>query len=202
MTATSRQCSWFGKLPCVGDFCSLNMPADLQEAIDLWLSNAMQQGQATHGNAWMDAYFQTPVYGFVWGPRVLPQLHNTAVIGVIMPSVDKAGRAFPFVLLQKPIEQSRNRLTFNSIALWFQKAHSLCAKALQEDWGLDKFESESESLPVLTGQVSNENFMVSGNAKSHWFRIEYNGEIKTALHCEGLPSNRDFDTLLGLVAAA
>jgi type VI secretion system ImpM family protein len=177
------------------------MPADLQEAIDLWLSSAMQQGQATHGSAWMEAYFQTPVHGFVWGPRVLPQLNNEAVIGVMMPSVDKAGRAFPFVLLQKLNGHAAENPASESIDSWFLKTHLVCARALHEDWSLNRFEAECEALP-FTEQLSNENFMSSGSAQSHWFRIEYDGSIKTILHCEGLPSSRNFDGLLGLGTSA
>lgn len=198
MKVTTKQLSWFGKLPCVGDFCSHNMPASLQERIDLWLSNAMQQGQTLYGNAWMDAYFQTPVHGFVWGRQAIPELNNEAVIGVIMPSVDKAGRAFPFVLIQRLNETTLNTLAFESITLWFQQAHGLCADALNQDWGLDKFELESESLPVLTGQSSREDLINTGSTQSHWFRIEYHGEIRAVLQCEGLPDSHDFNTLLGL----
>lgn len=201
MTYATEQLSWFGKLPCVGDFCSHNMSAALRETLDQWLSSAMQEGLDIHGKAWTDAYFQTPVHGFVWGPQVTPHLKNEAAIGVMMPSIDKAGRAFPFVLLQKMHSNSTGSLAFESLALWFQQAHVLCADALNEDWCLSKFELESESLSVWTDESISADFIRLSGAQSHWFRIEYDGAINAVLQCEGLPSSHDFNALLGLVTA-
>ena len=198
MKAITQQLSWFGKLPCVGDFCSHNMPVGLQETIDLWLSRAMQEGEATHGDTWTNAYFQTPIHGFVWGPQVTAHLDNQAAIGVIMPSVDKAGRAFPFVLLEKLHPNTTENLAFESMAFWFQQAHVLCADALNEDWCLNKFEFESESLSMGTKKSANTNFIALNAAQSQWFRIEYNGAIKAVLQCEGLPASHYFNALLGL----
>lgn len=201
MKPINNKLSWFGKLPCVGDFCSHNMSAELQETIDLWLSRAMQAGLARHGNAWMNAYFQTPVHGFVWGPGVTPQSHDHAAIGLVMPSVDKAGRAFPFLLLQPLHQQIIKNLAFDSLSQWFQQAHVLCADALNEDWCLNKFESESESLSGLMNEATSNRIIQVADAQSHWFRVEHDGVIKPVLQCNGLPANHDFNTLLGLVAA-
>lgn len=201
MKSSREKPSWFGKLPCVGDFCSYNMSAGLLETLDLWLSTAMQQGVAIHGNAWMNAYFQTPMHGFIWGPQVTHHLHNEPVIGIIMPSVDKAGRAFPFVLIQtlqnNSNEHTAETLAFESVALWFKQAHMLCAEALNEDWCLSKFESESESLSSFTDKYARENLIKVGSTQSHWFRIDYDGAIKSVLQCEGLPASEDFNVLLG-----
>lgn len=201
MKTITEQLGWFGKLPCVGDFCSHNMPAGLLETLDQWLSSAIQEGQTMHGKAWINAYFQMPVHGFVWGSQVTPHLLNEAAIGVMMPSVDKASRAFPFVLLQKLHSNSVANLAFESISLWFHQAHALCADALNEDWCLNKFESESESLSISIEGSPNKNFIQLSDAQSHWFRIEYNGAIKAVLQCEGLPAGHDFNTLLGLNSA-
>lgn len=198
MNAITQQLNWFGKLPCVGDFCSHNMPVGLQETIDLWLSKAMQEGQSIHGNAWTSAYFQTPVHGFVWGPMVLPHLNNKAALGVIMPSVDKAGRAFPFILLQTLSLNDTESLAFESMTLWFQQAHVLCADALNEDWCLSKLESECTSLSLWKNDSAGTHLIKVNSSHSQWFRIDYNGAITKILQCDGLPVGPDFDTLLGL----
>jgi len=78
----------------------------------------------------------------------------------------------------------------------------LCAHALQEDWSLNRFESECAALPALTKQSINKVFSNPGDSQSHWFKIEYDGSIKPLLHCEGLPTTHDFDTLVGLGSAA
>ena len=201
MNTHAEKLCWFGKLPCVGDFCSHNMPAGLLETLDLWLSSTIQEGQAVHGSAWTNAYFQMPVHGFVWGSRVTPEFHNNAAIGVLMPSVDKAGRAFPFVLLQQLPSCSLEKLAFESIALWFQQAHTLCADALNEDWCLNKFELKSESLALCMDESASKDSIQVGDAQSHWFEIDYGGAIKAVLQCDGLPASHDFNTLLGLGTA-
>jgi type VI secretion system protein ImpM len=200
MNLIKKQPGWFGKLPCVGDFCSHNMTAELQEKLDLWLSDAMQEGLHRHGNAWMSAYFQTPVHGFVWGPDVIPQLDNQAAIGLIMPSVDKAGRPFPFLLLQALPRITFQNLGVESLTQWLQQAHVLCADALNEDWCLEKMKSESESLSTLMHESTSNRFIQVSDTESQWFRIEYDGAIQAVFQCNGLPVNSDFSTLLGLVA--
>ena len=81
-----------GKIPARGDFVRAGLPRDFTDPWDEWLSAAVGGSRALMGNGWLDAFLEAPVWRFVLppgfcGPR--------AVVGLILPSVDKVGRYFP-----------------------------------------------------------------------------------------------------------
>jgi type VI secretion system protein ImpM len=198
-----RTILWFGKLPCVGDFCSHNMPTALCEALDNWLSEAMQLGQETHGDAWTRAYFQTPMHGFVLGKQALPELEDSLAVGVIMPSVDKAGRAFPFVLMERL--QAQNNLDERCAGIdqhalneWFSLAYGMCAAAMNEEWTLDKLADKVQHLPMVATTTLTGQNTVTINDLSEWFRIEFDGQVNWVMQCRGLPKADAFEILIGM----
>lgn len=196
--STTRNISWFGKLPCVGDFCSQNMSAYLLGTLDAWLSNALQEGQTRHADAWTQAYFETPMHGFVWGKSTLHTLPGDLVAGVMMPSVDKAGREFPFILMEQIPAHPTLPLCTQSLNNWFLQAHCLCADALNEEWSLDRLNHALADLPALQWADTGTNTTATTPGHSQWFRIEFAGHIHKVLECAGLPREQAFETLLGL----
>lgn len=86
----------FGKIPALGDFFRLNVSQGFVEAWDEWLQAALLCGRVTHGNDWTDRYMSAPIWRFALSPGYAGQ---EAVIGVMMPSVDRVGRQFPLTLV-------------------------------------------------------------------------------------------------------
>ncbi|VWX34720.1 Type VI secretion system-associated protein TagF [Limnobacter sp. 130] len=197
MKREKRAVSWFGKLPCVGDFCSNNMSEPLLNALDLWLSAAMQNGHEKHGAAWTNAYYQAPMHGFLLGGKALPALSGQSAVGVIMPSVDKAGRAFPFVLMEQLDSALTTRPNHEELARWFLQAHTLCASALDEEWTLKRFGDALDLLPELQSTHA----LTTEDTDSHWYRLEFSGSVQWLTRYQGLPDISAFETLFGLNTA-
>jgi type VI secretion system protein ImpM len=84
-----------GKLPARGDFCTRGLPSSFAEPWDAWLAEAMTGSREILGEDWLPAWLEAPVWRFT-----LPVGHcgPHAVAGVILPSVDKAGRHWPLML--------------------------------------------------------------------------------------------------------
>jgi type VI secretion system protein ImpM len=84
-----------GKLPARGDFVSRGLPRGFAEAWDAWLAEAMPGSRAILGEAWLPAWLEAPIWRFA-----LPagQCGADAVAGVMLPSVDRAGRHWPLTL--------------------------------------------------------------------------------------------------------
>lgn len=200
----ARNIVWFGKLPCVGDFCSHNMSACLLSALDDWLSTAMQSGLDSHGSEWTRAYFETPMHGFLWGRNTLPSLGESLVVGVIMPSVDKAGRAFPFVLLEQLDSGVGDDFPCAALEHWFSHAHALCAEALNEEWPLEKLNQTLTELPEISAGLGlgngDDKTLAVQREFTHWFRIDFTGQIKWVMQLHGLPRAHAFGVLLGLTS--
>ena len=83
---------FYGKLPSRGDFVRSGLPRDFTDRWDDWLQSVMSGSRTLMGDAWLPAFLEAPVWRFAL-PRGL--CGRRAVLGVMLPSVDKAGRYFP-----------------------------------------------------------------------------------------------------------
>ena len=82
----------YGKLPARGDFVCQRLPRAFTEPWDDWIAAVLSASREALGAAWLPAWLEAPVWRFalaggVCGPR--------DVLGLMLPSVDRAGRYFP-----------------------------------------------------------------------------------------------------------
>jgi len=87
---------WFGKLPALGDFASRRLPQNFTQTWDDWLSAGLQSSRVTLGETWLDAFLRAPLWSFALLPGVIDP---SCWCGVMMPSVDRAGRYFPLTIV-------------------------------------------------------------------------------------------------------
>lgn len=85
----------YGKIPALGDFFRIDLEQSFIGPWDTWLQTAMEGARTRLGDRWEDCYMSAPIWRFtlaegVAGPR--------AMVGIMMPSVDRVGRKFPLVL--------------------------------------------------------------------------------------------------------
>ncbi|MYM35750.1 type VI secretion system-associated protein TagF [Duganella sp. FT94W] len=86
---------FFGKIPSHGDFVARRLPPTFTGPWDAWLQAGMADSRARLGDAWLPVYLDSPIWRFALGAGVCgPQ----ACYGVMMPSVDRVGRYFPFTI--------------------------------------------------------------------------------------------------------
>jgi type VI secretion system protein ImpM len=86
---------FFGKLPSRGDFVRGGLPRSFTEPWDAWLRDVLPASRAVLGDEWVPAWLEAPVWRFALAPDVCgPE----QVLGLWMPSMDRAGRYFPLVL--------------------------------------------------------------------------------------------------------
>jgi type VI secretion system protein ImpM len=86
---------FFGKLPSRGDFLQSGLPADFVSLWDQWLQNIIHQAQLQRGDNWLSPYLSMPIWHFAFAANVCG---GSAITGVLMTSVDSAGRYFPMTL--------------------------------------------------------------------------------------------------------
>lgn len=85
----------FGKLPARGDFIREDLPRDFVDAWDGWWQRGLADTQRMAREDWRAAWLEAPVWRFVLPPGLCGR-HG--VLGLWMPSVDKAGRFFPLTI--------------------------------------------------------------------------------------------------------
>jgi type VI secretion system protein ImpM len=85
----------FGKLPARGDFVRENLPRDFTDAWDAWWLRGLADTQRRPRDGWCAAWLEAPVWRFV-----LPSglCGRNSVLGLWLPSVDKAGRYYPLTI--------------------------------------------------------------------------------------------------------
>jgi type VI secretion system protein ImpM len=87
---------YFGKLPGYGDFVQRNVCPEFVKYWDNWVLKSLSSSNEQLGDLWKSKYFNSPIWRFVINQNTLS---HTPVAGFIMPSVDKAGRCYPFTVV-------------------------------------------------------------------------------------------------------
>lgn len=88
----SLAAGFFGKIPSRGDFVRHGLPQDFIMALDAWWQQVLAGSRTCLGDGWVDAWMEAPVWRFALPPGLCGA---GAVVGLWLPSTDKAGRLFP-----------------------------------------------------------------------------------------------------------
>jgi len=88
---------FYGKLASRGDFVSRGLPQTFIQPWDQWLAAGIQASQQALGEQWLQAYLVSPLWRFALAAGVCGA---DAVVGVLMPSIDRVGRYFPLTVAQ------------------------------------------------------------------------------------------------------
>ena len=99
---TGMTTGFAGKHPGFGDFIGQGLEPPLRAALDRWLEAALAQAAAQCGEGWAQVWDASPGFAFWIGGQVLAESGGFALRGVLIPSRDKVGRRWPFVLVQAP----------------------------------------------------------------------------------------------------
>lgn len=84
-----------GKLPSRGDFVGAGLPRAFTDPWDDWLSAALDGARRRLGAAWEPSFAAAPPWRLVLAHGVCGA---DAVAGVMVPSADRVGRPYPFLI--------------------------------------------------------------------------------------------------------
>jgi type VI secretion system protein ImpM len=183
-----------GKVPALGDFLSRRLPPGFATAWDEWLQHLVQASRARLGPDWLAAWLEAPVWHFVLGTGVAGTGRG---FGVLIPSVDRVGRHFPFTIL------GLARPDGAALPLWSLRAEALALSALDDGFDPARLEAELAALGSPGDPASQ-----PGADPGDWPAALAPGETlwrcrastrvpATLLRCPGLP---DDDAAAGLIA--
>lgn len=134
---------WHGKLPSLGDFASRRLEAPFVDAWDGWLAAGLLALREAQPAGWLDAYLASPSWRFLLLPGALPgEAGQQGWAGVLMPSVDRVGRYFPFTIVQPLGDAPGSTQQMQALWAWLGRLDELAADALQEDWAVERLEAE------------------------------------------------------------
>jgi type VI secretion system protein ImpM len=84
-----------GKLPSRGDFIGAGLPRSFLAPWRNWIDGALQASRRALGERWLPAWMEAPVWRFA---LPAPACGPDAVLGLMLPSVDRAGRHYPLTV--------------------------------------------------------------------------------------------------------
>ena len=134
---------FFGKLPGYGDFVQRGVSPDFVKFWDTWVMQALESSRSQLGEQWQHHYFHSPIWCFSLNRGVAGA---EAITGLLMPSVDKAGRCYPFTV----ICQSEQPLNILTMSRYVDGIHEKT-----EEFLLSLLEKDSPNLDELQSVLEN-----------------------------------------------
>jgi type VI secretion system protein ImpM len=134
---------FYGKLPARGDFVRAGLSRDFTDRWDAWMQFVLAGSRALMGEAWLPAFLEAPVWRFT-----LPagMCGDRAALGLMLPSVDSAGRYFPLTFAA--LHDAAAATTGANV--WLDRCEAIGRAALEQDTPPQEV-SDMLGLPVLTG---------------------------------------------------
>jgi len=147
----SHSIGFFGKLPAHGDFIYRCLPTNFINVWDEWLQGFVKCSQEQLDEAWLDIYLTSPIWRFAFSEGVIDQ---HAWVGIVLPSVDRVGRYFPFSIVAR-VSSEQNPLELIAQNSWFEAIESLALNALDGQIAIDDLITEINShVPAKTNACS------------------------------------------------
>jgi type VI secretion system protein ImpM len=132
-----KRVGYFGKVPPTGDFVSRNLDSDVKEGFDRWLGQGLDKSREQLKENWLGSFLTAPVWRFLLDRQLAG---GKLVAGIMMPSVDKVGRYFPFSILLELENAPVDSLHLGACDQLLQQFEDLLLSALAEDFDLDYFD--------------------------------------------------------------
>jgi len=136
-------CGFWGKIPARGDFVRAGLPAGFIAAWDGWLQNVILESRGFLGEDWLAAWLEAPVWRFALEPGVCGA---DAVLGLWMPSVDRAGRHYPLTLAAIVAGADAESLAEQGAA-WLAAAERAGLEAVQSDTPPEQLAAALNGVP-------------------------------------------------------
>ena len=128
---------WYGKLPFIGDFASRRLPSAFVSTWDDWLQSVVYGGRSLLGEQWLPVYLNSPVWHFSISPGLCG---NPAWFGLLMSSVDRANRHFPFTLAYPVAAEALHDIAPGTVVDWLSTLESDIVAMLDVDGSVDSLE--------------------------------------------------------------
>lgn len=176
---TSFNIGWFGKVPLSPEFIKHNSAGPVFADLDQWLQEGLVHVKSRCADSWAEDYDKAEPWNFLWCP---PQ-QDEFLIGTAIPSRDKAGRHFPFLLFLR-IPQSRGGPQQASIPGW-------CHEFLEEARALGQHGWQEKDLPTFKADLSHltfpkiENFVLEKHREHYQQFLEHQTTAEFANHLFG-----------------
>jgi type VI secretion system protein ImpM len=148
----------YGKLPSHGDFLRRRTSDGFVEVWDRWLQECLAASRAALDDRWLNLYLTSPAWRFacdagVCGPE--------AVMGVMVPSVDRVGRYFPLTIVATVPADVAVLGAATTTPLFFEDAERLLVETLEaEHVDFERFDASVVGLAETLEPLRHPRFVI------------------------------------------
>ena len=164
----------FGKLPSHGDFLRRRVSEAFVDAWDAWVRDCLEASRVALGARWLDVYLTSPAWRFLCAAGACgPE----PVIGLMVPSVDRVGRYFPFTVVATVPADVNPIAAVTGSSTFFERAEALVIDTLAtEEIDFEGFDQQlvglGDALEEIMGrarvQIDPAAAAMLGNAAASW----------------------------------
>ena len=133
----------FGKIPVLGDFFRTGLGNEFVSGWDEWLQLRLTEAREELGESWETCYMSAPIWRFSVAAGLVGE---EAMIGVLMPSVDRVGRKFPLTLTTDQPGSGNSLVGHFARGSVFEQLESLALDALDDAMTLDDLKTGLASI--------------------------------------------------------
>jgi type VI secretion system protein ImpM len=140
---TESHLGFYGKLPDRADFVVRGLPESFLTPLGDWIEHCLSAARAAIGARWSDLYLTSPAWHFALAAGLAgPQ----AAVGVMVPSLDRAGREFPFLIAACSDAAAGPTALAIAAAAWLDRAAEIAVAAVTRNTDPARIEMEVRSL--------------------------------------------------------
>ena len=144
---------YFGKLPVRGDFIQRNLPNEFISLWDNWLQTVISASQKTLNDNWLNTYLVSPIWRFF-----ITLENGSQYTGIMLPSVDKVGRYFPFTIATQVKPEHKIISFVNDNADWYYRAEEVALLGLEENINYEQLNQAIDNLSILEKEDHGQSF--------------------------------------------
>lgn len=131
---------YMGKVPARGDFVTADVRPELRDLFFEWFQASLAVSRDQLADQWMDAYLTSPIWHFCASPG---GILDAGLLGTLIPSVDRVGRHFPFLVVREfggqPLDGWRE-------PQWASGMEDCILGVLEDDWREDAWRQQLASI--------------------------------------------------------
>ena len=173
---------YYGKLASRGDFVSRGLPQSFIEPWDAWLAAGLRISQQQLGDDWLNAYLVSPLWRFALAAGVCGP---GAVVGVLMPSIDRVGRYFPLTVAQMLGPDQSLAALGSAPNAWFEQVETLMLGTLEEGADFPVFDRTVSALGFVPTVQREPISRFAGLQRTHANDPASRHRMLAELACEG-----------------
>lgn len=170
-----------GKLPCRGDFIHHNLSASDFDSWHQWCQAGMAVSREQLKENWLDAWLTAPIWIFA---ITASDNFGKNKVGAWMPSIDAAGRHFPFIVVTEHTGDAWSSIRRST---WANPLKDHMLKVFDDNWDETSWQSALEEIMPPSSEPDLLSIENSGDSKGWTFTPEISDSCLLAnlLHSTG-----------------